>query len=96
MRTLLITLALALAACGGKSNPAPAPDDTTAEPGDDTTGDPTSELMTPEECEADGGQVVGDIGDGSVQCPEGFDATGNVSGGVEASLCCHETPDDAE
>ncbi|HUQ03722.1 MAG TPA: hypothetical protein VM261_14595 [Kofleriaceae bacterium] len=86
MRTSFsIALALALAACGGKSKP-----DTTTTTTDDTskTPDETPAMVTPEECESTGGTVAWDIGDGSVACPEGTAKASNVSGGVEAGLCC--------
>ncbi|KAB2896270.1 MAG: hypothetical protein F9K40_14795 [Kofleriaceae bacterium] len=96
MRTvLLVALVTAFAAaCGGSSKP-----DTT-EP--TTTGDtpPPAEapnVVTPEACEASGGTVAWDIGDGSVQCPGGTQESSKVSGGVEPALCCQPaTPAPAE
>ena len=99
MRIASLALAVALAACGGKSNPEPTPtDNTTTDVPNDTPADPTGEpaAVTPEECEASGGQVAWDIGDGSVQCPAGTYETSKVSGGVEAGLCCAPTPANAE
>jgi hypothetical protein len=97
MRTFLsiaLSLSFALAACGGadKADPqTPTPDPSTGEP----TGEPTDEpqMMDPAACEAAGGSVVGDIGDGSVACPEGTTNIGNVSGGVEQQLCCQPSAD---
>jgi hypothetical protein len=92
MRTsIILTLTLFLAACGG-SKPGPS----TPEP--DTTGETpaTGDMMTPDECEAAGGHVVGDIGDGSVACPDGEVHAGDVSGGVEQQLCCAPEPSDME
>jgi len=80
---------LFVAACGGKSAPAPNPD---PEPDPDPTGEPEpvgdGDMMTVDDCEATGGQVVGDIGDGNVACPDDTEETGKVSGGVETQLCC--------
>jgi hypothetical protein len=56
-------------------------------------------LLTAEECEAKGGSVVGDIGDGATQrpdyvCPSGGAPMGNIKApaggpmGVEGSVCC--------
>lgn len=94
--SLLLSLSLVLAACGGSDKPdptTPSPDPTTEEPSGEPTGEPT--MMTNEECTAAGGTVVGDIGDGSVQCAAGMSEIGNVSGGIEEQLCC-KTPDEAE
>ena len=83
--TFILTLTLALAACGGKSKP-----DTTTTTTEDTskTPDESPAMVTPEECESTGGTVAWDIGDGSVKCPEGTAEASKVSGGVEAGLCC--------
>ena len=94
--SLSLSLSLLAAACGGADKPTPTtpdPDPTAEAPADDPAA---PELMAHEQCEAAGGSVVGDIGDGSVQCPEGTVEIGNVSGGVEAQLCCQPTPDGAE
>jgi hypothetical protein len=82
---LTFGLTLIVAACGGTSKP-----DTTTTTTDDTskTPDDSPEMVTPEECESTGGVVAWDIGDGSVACPEGTATSSNVSGGVEAGLCC--------
>jgi hypothetical protein len=62
LRTLTVpfalAVALALAACGAKSSVPSAPSPTTAAP------------MTPAQCTAAGGEVVGDIGDGAIHRPE--------------------------
>ncbi len=85
-----------LAACGGSDKPdstTPAPDPTTDPTTDEPTGEPT--MMTNEQCAAAGGTVVGDIGDGSVQCAAGMVEIGNVSGGIEEQLCCQPVSDNA-
>jgi hypothetical protein len=76
----------ALAACG--SPPAPA------EPSESSSGG-----LTAEQCEASGGSVVGDIGDGATQrpdykCANGAAPSGKIvapAGGpvaVEGAVCC--------
>jgi hypothetical protein len=89
---LTLAISLSLAACGSSkpTSSAPPPTDTTNESlGDTDSGDQGgSGLMTAAECEAAGGTVVGDIGDGSVHCDDGWTESGNVSGGVEQQLCC--------
>jgi len=97
--SIVLALALFLAACGGSDKPGPStPGDTTEESAEETPDSPTDsdEMVSPEECEASGGTVAWDIGDGSVQCEAGFFEQSNVSGGVEAGLCCVQTPDNAE
>jgi hypothetical protein len=75
VKTLSIILLLFVAACGCKSAPKPT------DPGPAT---PT----TAAECEAAGYQVVGDIGDGKVQCPGGAEEVSRITYGVEGGLCC--------
>jgi hypothetical protein len=73
------------------AQPAPAPS-----PPEATTKRPE---LTAEACEASGGAVVGDIGDGAVhradyRCPSGAEPSGSIrppAGGpiaVEGSVCC--------
>ncbi len=100
LRTSLVALSLALsaAACGGSSKPEPVPPDNTGS-GEPADPDPTPEepaTVTAQECEASGGTVAWDIGDGSVQCPAGTVESSKVSGGVEAGLCCQPPADGAE
>ena len=67
-------------------------------PAPDTTQTERQEL-TSEQCDAQGGEVVGDIGDGATRrpdylCPDGRPPTGNIAapeGGpmpVEGAVCC--------
>lgn len=94
MHTHILRWAIAAVLFGcGSSQPAPeAP--SASEP-------PKTErkALTQEECEAQGGSVVGDIGDGATQrpdymCPSGGAPLGNITppaGGpvpVEGSVCC--------
>jgi hypothetical protein len=86
MRYVFLALSIFVAACGNSSKPDTeqpvAPD--TVEP-DGPDGEEA--VLTPEECEASGGTVVGDIGDGKAKCPD-HQETAKVSGGVEQILCC--------
>jgi hypothetical protein len=85
-RLLLVCL---LAACGGSSAASPdpvepEPVESEPEPGDG---------LTAEACEAQGGTLVGDIGDGATQrpdyvCPSGQPPIGRVALGIEGSVCC--------
>jgi hypothetical protein len=72
---------LFVAACGGKSAPAPEP---RTEP---TTTAPAG-TVTPEECTSKGGQVRGDIGDGQIKCGDGERELGRVMQGIEGAICC--------
>jgi hypothetical protein len=48
--------------------------------------------LTSTECEAEGGQVFADPGDGSLDaCPDTFAHLGSVSGLIEGGLCCEPT-----
>jgi hypothetical protein len=71
------------------AEPAPAPDKEA----------PARPSLTSQECEAGGGTVVGDIGDGAIhrpeyRCPGGAAPSGNIQapeGGpvaIEGSVCC--------
>jgi hypothetical protein len=97
---------LALLGCGGSQSPPEAPSETPpgaepgAKPSDASGGDaPTRPELTAEACEASGGSVVGDIGDGAIhrpdyRCPSGAPPSGAIkapAGGpiaVEGSVCC--------
>ncbi len=92
--------------CGGSQPPPDAPAEATpqpsppAEPAASPSGDaPSRANLTAEACEAGGGRVVGDIGDGAVhrpdyRCPSGAAPRGNITAppggpiGVEGSVCC--------
>jgi len=55
--------------------------------------EPGAKSLSPEECQAQSGEVVTDKGDGSLQaegCPNGRAQLGTVSG-IEGALCCSLT-----
>jgi hypothetical protein len=97
----VLTFGLVLtAAC---SKPPAAPPSTTPEPGDEGVPGPGVEErpgLTAQACEAEGGQVVGDIGDGAIhrpdyRCPDSGEAplgsiVADPSGpvAVEGAVCC--------
>lgn len=93
----LTTLVLALSVgCGGGSTaseePQPAATEEPAGGGEDVE-QTERPLLSTEECEQQGGTVVGDIGDGATMrpdyvCPSGGQPLGNVPLGIEGSVCC--------
>lgn len=84
--TLLTSLALAGACGGSRSSDGEVPKTETAP--EATPPGPPSEPITREACEAQGGRIAGDIGDGKVKCNEGEKEAGRVQLGIEGSLCC--------
>ena len=96
MRWILPTLVL-LIGCGGSTPPPSEP--LTSVPSSEPTPSSGRASLDAEQCERQGGKVVGDIGDGATQrpdyvCPNGGKPFGNIappSGGpiaVEGSVCC--------
>ena len=98
-------LCVGVVGCAASPSPPEAPGlaEPAAEPAAPTPSPPeatTKRLeLTAEACEASGGAVVGDIGDGAVhradyRCPSGAEPSGNIrapAGGpiaVEGSVCC--------
>jgi hypothetical protein len=80
----LASVLLLGAACAGQK---PAGD--VVQTGGPMDGDPN--ILSAEQCEEKGGQVVGDIGDGSVfrnGCPGSGTLLGNVRTGIEGGICC--------
>ena len=97
MRILSLTLTMLLfTACGSKSSNSPAP----ASPEPTEPAAPAARpTLSGAECEAQGGEVVGDIGDGAVHRPDYVCASGappiaSISStpgeavAVEGSVCC--------
>jgi hypothetical protein len=93
IQTISWAIAVVLAGCGGSPPPQGSPTDKPV------MGTPEHKALTQEECQAQGGSVVGDIGNGATQrpdyvCPSGGPPLGNVAppaGGpmaVEGAVCC--------
>lgn len=100
------TVALLLAAGCSKtgetstSSPAPAADGGQTPDQEPPAGEGTERpSLTAAECEAKGGQIVGDIGDGAIHrpdytCPSGHKPLGSIAASgdgpiaVEGSVCC--------
>ena len=95
----VLSLVLALGCGGGGSEREPTTADDAA--GGDAAGSeappdvetPERPLLSTEECEGQGGMVVGDIGDGATLrpdylCPSGAPPIGNVPLGIEGAVCC--------
>jgi hypothetical protein len=96
-------IVLVLAGCGA-SEPSQGPATGAPATGAPATGAPAAapperKSVTQQECEAQGGSVVGDIGDGATHrpdyvCPSGRPPLGNVAapaGGpvpIEGAVCC--------
>jgi hypothetical protein len=87
-------IAVALAGCGTSQPPPQTP--STGEP---AKGAPERKALAQDACEAQGGGVIGDIGDGATHrpdyvCPSGKPPLGNIAppaGGpvpVEGAVCC--------
>lgn len=60
---------------------------------DDSSPETSRPTMTDAECTAQGGTVVGDIGDGAIHradyvCPSGSAPIGTIPVGIEGSVCC--------
>lgn len=87
-------IAVVLAGCGSSQPPPASPPS-----GVPATGAPERKAVTQGECEAQGGSVVGDIGDGATHrpdyvCPSGRPPLGTIAapaGGpmpIEGAVCC--------
>lgn len=109
---LLAGLAVACSKGGpeAEASPTSEPAPVSASPADETEADdappppvdtaaPGRSQLTSEECTAQGGQIIGDIGDGAIHqesyvCPSGDVPVGNVvaSGegptAIEGAVCC--------
>ena len=87
LTSVLLSASLVLAACGGKAKPAPTPAPTETA---DTCGVQSSNGVptNAEQCECLGHQVVGDIGNGQVACPDGTTEVAKIQYGIEGGVCC--------
>ena len=93
----LLFVSFALAACGGSKTTPPS-----SEPAPTTTGHEqgSGASMTAQECTDQGGEVVGDIGDGAIhqpdyKCPKsGEPPIGHIAAepgkpaAIEGAVCC--------
>jgi hypothetical protein len=103
--SLLLIFAGVLSCAGSQTSPevAPSPGPAPQPPAEPSASptEPESKRpeLTAEACEASGGAVVGDIGDGAVhrpeyRCPSGAQPSGTIRAaeggpiGVEGSVCC--------
>lgn len=91
LRSFVLIVGFA-AGCSGASTsdtsaPTPSTPSTPTEPTEPTEPEAV-EPLTPEQCTARGGQVRGDIGDGTIACAEGERELGRVRLGIEGGVCC--------
>ncbi len=102
--TLLAALALFTFGCAKTGTDGPAPAPTGDAPADATAGAPSDApadrpALTDAECQAKGGTIVGDIGDGAIHKPDykceggqpplgSIRAEGDAPVAVEGSVCC--------
>lgn len=99
-RILVLALAISAAACGGKqSTPTTSGEASGSEGATPAPPMTSSPSMTAADCNAAGGQVVGDIGDGAVhrpdyRCANGTPPIGHIAPeagqpvAVEGAVCC--------
>ena len=99
---LISGLAISVIGCGGASAPGQNPSEFPAQPSAESgsgEGGAARPTISAQACEANGGSVVGDIGDGAIHRPEyrcvnGAKPTANIGapeGGpiaIEGSVCC--------
>src|SRR5688572_14847924 len=105
-RVLPLLLALSATSACAVGTPAaepggpPTPGGGTAAPGEPGAPDVTPAqrpVLTVDQCKAEGGAVVGDIGDGATHrddylCEGSKAPLGNVRVGIEGSVCCPVGP----
>jgi len=100
----IVLSGLSSVACGGASGPAqepsqPSPSAGASQDPSATEAAPARPTLTAQACEASGGSLVGDIGDGAIhrpeyRCPNGAKPSGSIraaEGGpmaIEGSVCC--------
>jgi hypothetical protein len=94
-----LTLPLALFVLVGCASSPPATTPATQAPPVAADERPSRPELSAEQCEAQGGTVVGDIGDGATQraeysCPSGVAPKGNIAAppdgpvSIEGAVCC--------
>ena len=99
IQKISLVIAVVLAGCGPSQPPPQSSPTGSPTTGGPTTGAPERKAVTQGECEAQGGSVVGDIGDGATHrpdyvCPSGRPPLGNIApptGGpvaIEGAVCC--------
>lgn len=100
MRVQVISwvIAITVAGCGSsQQQQQPSPPPSTPPPGEQLA--PERAKVTKEQCEAQGGSIVGDIGDGATGrpdyvCPSGKPPLGNIAPpaegpvAIEGAVCC--------
>jgi hypothetical protein len=100
----VLLISVCLVGCGSSKSAPESPQEGGAEsqPAAEPPPNPTDAArpaLTAEACEAGGGTVVGDIGDGAIhrpdyRCPSGAQPSANISApgegpmAVEGSVCC--------
>jgi hypothetical protein len=94
-----LVLVVSLSACSAAPEPKVEPQSVASAPVVTDAPPPETDRpeLTTEACEAKGGKVVGDIGDGAVhrpdyKCESGLPPIGRVALGVEGSVCCTGAP----
>ncbi len=105
---LLLPMCVGFLACGGSQTSPNAPSENAPVPAPSADALPSPSKgpaarpsLTAEACEASGGAVVGDIGDGAIhrpdyRCPSGAEPSGSIRAaeggpiGVEGSVCCRK------
>jgi hypothetical protein len=103
---VVVLMTCGFVACGGAQSEPATPAGETPAPGVETSAEPPPAgagaerpSLTAQECEASGGSVVGDIGDGAIhkpdyKCASGAAPTGSIrpaEGGpvaIEGAVCC--------
>jgi hypothetical protein len=94
IKTIRWAIVVAMAGCAASQQPPQGPST-----GETLKPTPTRKALTQEQCEAQAGRVVGDIGDGATHrpdylCPNGQPPLGDIvppAGGpiaTEESVCC--------
>jgi hypothetical protein len=83
--TLFVASLLLAAACGGKK---PVAEKLPSPHVECQLDGPNGTPATAQQCTCAGMMPVGDIGNGSVACPEGAIEVSKISFGIEGGVCC--------